>query len=131
MSDKNIDVDDLNKYESEIIDTDDIAGADIKINPDFYIHNAIVKAQGALINPNVQEGFLQFRVLVEHLETLALASNRLPIDYSARVTEFQQDAGYLAEHSTLVKSVLLSNKKLELILKQVFISKTATNILKA
>lgn len=118
-------------YEEKIIDIDEVIGTDIKINPDYYIHNAIIKAQQALINPEVKIGFMQFRILVENVEILAKAANMLPEDYEKEIEAFKATKEYKEETDTTIKSVRLANKKLQYILTEVFSAKVSTTPLKA
>jgi hypothetical protein len=53
---------DFNKFENDIIDIEEVNTTDIKINPDFYIHNIIIKGQAALVNVDLNAGMLQFRM---------------------------------------------------------------------
>lgn len=117
-------------YEKQILDVDELAGTDVKINPDYYIHNAIVKAQQALTNADVRTGFLQFRILVENVETLAQAAGMIPNDYETQLQEFKLSEEYTKEDAT-IQSVKLANTKLRIILSQVFSTKTTTAPLKA
>jgi hypothetical protein len=118
------------KFEKDIIDIDEIGGTDLKINPEFYIHNAILKAQTALTKDNTKEGFLQFIVIVEHIEVLTRAANYLPDDYEEKIKDFQDTKEYKDEEEKLNKKVKLANKKIELLMGEVFNSKTSTDPLK-
>ena len=54
-------------YEKNTFSTSDFTNVDLKINPDYYINHCLMKAQQCLVKDNVQDCFLQFRVIVEHL----------------------------------------------------------------
>lgn len=118
--------DEVNDMDNQVQDVDEINLNEIKINPDIYIHNAILKAQGSLTNPDVKVGFLQFRILVENIETLCRASSRLPPDYDKDIIAYKEEDGYKKEPDTFVKNVNLAHKKLELLLTHVFASRTST-----
>ena len=119
------------EYEKNIFNLEEFEGADIKINPDFYIHNALLKAQASLVNPDMNIGFMQFRILIENIEILARSAKMLPDGYNDILIKFkEEDKEYNSETEILVKSVKLANKKLELIMNEVFRSKVNTNSLK-
>lgn len=120
-----------NKYDAEVEDIDEIKGNDIKINSDFYIHTGILKAQEALANPDVKQGFLQYRVIIEHIEVLCKAANITTEEYETELKTFKDTEEYKKTEAELTKGVLLANKKLELLMKQVFNAKTITKNLKA
>lgn len=115
------------KYVNDkILDIDELSGTDLKINPDFYLHNAIVKAQECLVKENMKEGFAQFRIMVEHIETLCKAANMLPENYEEQVKNFKVDD----EEDSLIKAVKIGQKKLEILMTEVFESKTLVSPLK-
>jgi len=122
---------DYNKYDDEIQDIDEIVGTDIKINPDFYIHTAILKAQNCLSKENVKEGFLQFRVMVEHIQILTEAATILSDDYKKEMNKYKKTEEYEKETNDEVRLTKLANYKLKFLLKEVFSSKISTEPLKA
>jgi hypothetical protein len=111
------------KYDDEVYDIDDIGGTDIKINPDYYIHHAILKAQGCLIKDDAQSGFLQFRIMVEHIQVLASSAGLLDEEFDKSLEEFKNKDSYKNEDNKTLKSVMLANEKLRLIMDGVFSSK--------
>ena len=121
---------DFNKYDNEIIDIDEVQGTDMKINPDYYIHSALLKAQQALIKDNLQEGLLQYRILIEHIEVLCRSAGKLPSNYKTEIETFEKSEEYIKEKDNLIKSVKLATKKLELLMNEVFSSKVSTEPLK-
>lgn len=109
----------------DITGMDDLGDTDIKINPDYYIHSAILKAQASLTKENVKDGFLQFSMLVEHIEDLCRAANKVPENYEARIKErFPIDA------NSTVDMVRKANYKLRLLMSEFFSSKFASEPLK-
>lgn len=114
-----------------VSDLDEVDFGEVKINPDYYIHNAILKAQSALSNPNMKEGFIQFRLFVQHIETLCIAASMLSQDYNSKLDAFvKEDKDYLAENDSLVKNTLLSNFKMRLLMTEIFSNKTSRAPLK-
>lgn len=122
--------DDYNKLDDEIIDIDEVVGTDVKINPDYYIHNAILKAQNALNKEDVKIGFLQFRMLVEHIEVLCTAAKMIPSGYDDDLKTFRDSDDYKGDDKSVLE-VRLANKKLELLMMGVFANKTITEPLKS
>lgn len=118
-------------YEAETIDIEEVQGTDVKINPDFYIHNALLKAQNALISEDPRAGFLKYRIIIEHIEVLCIAAGMLSEDYKTVLDKFKKEnEAYIKEKDELTKSVLLANKKLLLLMSEVFTNKTLTTPVK-
>lgn len=110
-------------YEKKIIDIDEVVGTDIKINPDYYIHNAIMSAQKALADENLAEGIVKFRIFIEHIEVLSRSAGMLQHSkYEEEIEEFMKTEEYTKTEEKL-QSAKLANKKLELLMKRVFQNK--------
>lgn len=120
----------IKDYDKEIIDIDELDDIDIKINPDYYIHKALLKAQESLTKDNITEGFLQYRQFIEYIEVLCNAAGMLEEDYFIEVEKYKKTKDYTDSQKDIVKSMKLSNKKLYLMMKEVFTAKTATFKLK-
>jgi len=120
----------LPNFEDEVKEGEDILNTDIKINPDFYIHHALVNAQKSLLKEDIKEGFLQYWGFVEHIEILCKAANMLPDKYTNSLEEFKKTEEYQKEQDNFKKSVKIANKKLSLIMGEVFNRKTVTEPLK-
>lgn len=123
--------DDFNKYDNEIRDIDEIEGTDIKINPDFYIHSAIIKSQECLTKDNLKEGLIQYRLIIEQLEVLAKAADMLADNYKDLIENFKQTDEYKDEQLDYVKHALLATKKLEILCTAIFSAKVSTEPLRA
>lgn len=121
---------DFNKYDNDIVDTDEILGQDVNINPQYYIHNALIRAQKCLAKDNLQEGLVQFRFLIEHIEVLCKAANMITPEYATEIKNYIATKEYLEDKSEIAQSVKLANKKIELLMKQVFSSVASTEPLK-
>jgi hypothetical protein len=117
-----------NKYDKDIIDVDEIEGTDIKINPDFYIHTALLKMQESLHNPKMEDGLIQYQIFIEHIEILSKAAKMLSKDYETEVEKYKQTDDYIK--SPQYKNLRLAHVKLGLILKEVFSKKVATEAIK-
>lgn len=113
-------------YDQQIEDLDEIQGTDIKINPDFYIHNAVVKAQQALVSPDLRAGLIQFRMLVENIEILCKAANMIPVDYDTTISEFMKNE-HIEGNLSDTQSAKLANFKMGELFKIVFKAKVNTN----
>jgi len=120
---------DFSKAPNDIDDEiDEIGGTDLKINPDFYIHTGILKAQQLLTKENMKEGFLQYTIMTEHLESLCRSANMLDDEYKTKLAEY---IATLNETDILAKNVKIANMKIELMLTAVFNKKTMRDKLKA
>lgn len=120
--DKDLDKD-LDEF---VIDADYLDQANIEINPDLFIRNTLLKAEQALTKENVEEGFLQYWRLIEHLETLSKAANRLPSGYDESITQFKLD-NKEDKNKEIIKSVKLADYKLQLLLSEIFQAKVNKN----
>lgn len=111
-------------YLDKLGDSMEMGDPDIKISPEFYIHNAIVKAQNALVGADdYKTGVLKFVALIQNAEVIAKASGLLPDDFNKRIKEFREEAKKDGLDGTNEYFVALSNKKLELIITKVNESK--------
>lgn len=113
-------------YEKEIDEIGDFVGTDLKINPSFYIHNAILKAQEALKDEDIQQGVFKFRFFAENIEILAKAAEMIPNDYETKIADFIATDSYKKEDD-LVKHFKLANYKMQLLLGRVFSNKVTTD----
>lgn len=121
---------DFNKYDDVVIDIEDVEGVDIKINPDYYIHKAILKAQDCLSKDDIKQGYAQYRQFIEMIEVLTESANMLPENYKEEVDKFINTENAI-EQDNLTKSIKIANYKLKLIMKRVFSQKMSTEPLKA
>ena len=121
---------DYNEYESKIQDVDEVEGTDVKINFDFYMHRALIKVQDCLTKDNIKDGLMQYRLLVEHMESLSRAAMVLTKDYDEKIDEFKKSSEYTKETDDFTKSTQLAKNKLSLIMNQVFSNKVALDSVK-
>lgn len=106
--------------DQQTYDTDEVMDTDIKINPSFYIHLALIKAQDALIKDDMNEGLVQYRMIVEHLEVLCKSAKiTAEGDYELKVKGFK---GGLNEKN-IVDSAKVATYKLGLLTEDIFSSK--------
>lgn len=119
------------EYEQKLIDVDEVEGVDIKINPDFYIHKAILKSQEALTDDNLKEGLARYRIIVEHIKTICEASSLLPSDFEDQIKKHKEGKEYKDEKEEYVRNTNLATFKLKLMLQEVFKQRTITKPLKA
>jgi len=116
---------DYNAYDDKIQDVDEVSGTDVKINPDYYIHECLRNLQRALIKEDSRVGFLQFRMIAEHMEGLARSAGFLGDDYDKEIKTLNYEGSDVSAH------MKLANKKVELITERVFGSKVNTSPMKA
>lgn len=107
-----------NQYDGDSLDADEIIQTDVKINPDFYIHTALLKSQQALLNPSINEGFKQYRMFIEHIEGLCRASKIIDATYDEEIKKFEE--AEKDEKDSTIKFARISNKKIELLMREVF-----------
>jgi hypothetical protein len=119
-----------NKYDNQVKDIEEIEGTDIKINPDYYIHLALIKAQDCLVKDDVNGGFLQYVSVINYIENLCKAANMLPDNYAETITEYKQKDEYRNIKNDLTKMVRLADYKLNLLMQEVFMNKVITEPLK-
>lgn len=112
-------------------ENDDVLNTDIKINPDFYIHMAILRSQKALLAPNVSEGLLQYRLLIEQIEVICKSAGLVDeVEYTNEVKVFSEKEELQKENNPLIKSARIAGEKLRLLLKEVFNNKVHKTPLK-
>jgi len=121
----------FNKLDDKIIDVDEISGTEIKINPDYYIHTALLKAQAAIVDEDMAAGLSRFRMVVEHIEILARAAKMLPTDYDENIKTYLESEEFKEKDVDLKSGFKIANKKLGLMMSMVFSSKVSTEPLKA
>jgi hypothetical protein len=100
------------------------------INPKQHINRAIIKAQDALIKDDVKAGFLQYRILVEHIETLCKSAEYIDQEYINEIKSFQDSEEFKSEGDGIVKSIKLANKKLGMLMEVFFNAQPITSPLK-
>jgi len=101
-------------------DTEDVEDTNIKINPDFYIHNAILKAQQALLNPDFKEAHLRYSLFIEHIEMLSRAAKKIDKKYDEYIKAYMESDEYKTTPESIIKQSKLANKKLAIIMENVF-----------
>jgi hypothetical protein len=117
------------KFEGETFDEGDILeGQDLKINPDFFIHMAVLKSQQALLKDNLKEGLMQYRLLVEQVEIVCRSAGIVDDkSYEESLKRFKDKEDYKDERDALVQHALLAGEKLRLLLEFVFGNRVSTN----
>jgi hypothetical protein len=112
------------EFDDKILDFNDDTNLDVKIKPNFYIHNALLMAQRTLMfataKGTVSEGLLTYSIFIEQLEVLCRAADYLEENYEKSINDFRESKEYKDQKREEVKMAKLANKKLELIMKSVF-----------
>ena len=106
------------ELEADYGDLEALGGTDIKINPDYYIHTALLRAQKCLLKEDIKAGFLAYKVFIEHIETLCIAANMLEEDYEKQIEDYKKSVKDTKE--PLAREVKISNEKLRLMMTAVF-----------
>lgn len=122
--------------DDKIIENEDINISDVQIKPNYYIHNALVNLQTALINPDVRAGFSQYVLIIEYMETICKSAKLLPDTYADQITQFKQEIEQAkrddpeANKDLMVNMVKVANRKLEIMLTEVFANIVLTESVK-
>lgn len=116
--------------EKDLLDIDDFDALEIRNDPNIYLHHAILSLQRCLRDDNIKEGFMKYRLYAEHIEMIAKAADLLPENYDDEIRDYKLSDDYVRAGGEDVKGMRLSNKKMLLIMKQVWSNKVVTNPLK-
>ena len=93
---------------------------EIRVSPDFYMHQAIVKAIDALSgSENLKEGMIRYRLLIEQLEMLCRAVGRLDPAYYEEIEAYRKGPEYAAQGEDYARSFMLAQKKFDLIMQRI------------
>ena len=104
-------------FENNIdIDTDTLSNTEIRINPSFYQHLNLLKAQDSLVKDDVKAGMLQYFVNAEHMEVLCRASNNLPPQYDEDIKAIKK----ITNEDDLIGMARAATKKYEILLSYLF-----------
>lgn len=109
-------------------DPEMFGNTDIKINPDYYIHTALLRAQKALLKEDLKGGFLAYKIFIEHIENLCLAAKMLQDDYEVVIKDFKE--GLEDTREPLAKDIKVANYKLRIMMTNVFDRKEIKTALK-
>jgi len=122
--------DDFSKIDDGFDDIgDDSSYADMKINPSYYIHLALVKSQECFLNPMLSDGWVRFQFLTLYLESLCRSASLLDDKYDTFVKSFSLSEEYL-QSDVKYRSVLLSIKKQEFLTSAIFGNRTIVSAVK-
>jgi len=122
-----------NNIDNDIVDIDEMDAAENKINPEIYIHQALIRAQQCLVNPNIQDGFMQYRIIVEHIESLCKSAKIITNEViykeniDKQIKELKESNVGL---SSLELNTKMANLKLQLLTEQIFKNKVINISLK-
>lgn len=123
-------IQDLEDYSKTVENIDEIDGKDMTLKPDFYIHTALLKAQQALSDDELKDGILKFRIFIEHIQSLLKAAGSFDEEtFNKEIADFKSSEGYKSETNEFVKHAQIANKKIELLLGQIFSAGTMTGSL--
>ena len=117
------------EIQNQVHDVSELTDTDIKINPDFYIHTGLLKAQQALLKDNLKEGYLQFCTLIDNIEVLCRASSMIDEEYDLKIQEYKSKKE-IAKLDPIQQMVKVHNKMLEYMMFEVFNKKPLIQPLK-
>jgi len=117
--------DDKNLFDDDILDFDDNMDTDVKIRAPFYIHTALLLAQRTLMfataKSSASDGILTYTVFIEHIETICKSAGYIDVDlYKQQIKEFEEEEKKSDNKNESIRIARRANKKLELLMTQVF-----------
>ncbi len=116
--------DDFKDYEKEVMDFDELGSStEVKVNPQYYIHSSLMKISKVFEEDDLKVWSIKYRQIVEHIEILCKAAKMQPDDYDEKLRGFMNSESYKKKEGH-AKSFSLAEKKLSLLLGEVFESKT-------
>lgn len=106
--------------ENFMLDFKDEPNRDVHITLNFYVNNALLMAQRVLLfsvgKTSVEDGILAYRVLIEQIEVLCRANDKLPENYDNDIADFEKKL----KDNTVSRHATIANKKLELLMRKIF-----------
>lgn len=114
---------DIEKYNIDIDESK--LPSDIRINPEYYIHFALLKAQNCFLKDNAEIGFSQYLMYIDHIENLCDAAGILSTRYLEKLNTYKESAEFKENKDRdIIKLIKLANKKLNYLLYEVFSNRT-------
>ena len=125
--------DDFN-IEKSIMEYEDEYSYDGHLKPNTYIHFAIISSQKVLLASSLKgsfnDGVLSYAILIEQIENMCKAAGYIDEEnYNKLIGEFKSSEDYL-NNDKLISIAKLANKKLYLLMKEVFSKSTIHSPLK-
>lgn len=112
------------QYEKEVIDSDKLYMVDGEINTNKYIDITVQRALSCLSKDDSQIGFFQYIILVNNLEGQCRSMGKLSDEYKEDLKKFTDSEEYKnTDEKNFKKDLKLANKKFELIMRELNISK--------
>lgn len=117
--------------QDDYIITDDIDMSDVRVNPEYYIHTGILRAQIALgMSDDYKEGVKKFVAFVEHIESIAKGFMDLKdSEYADKIKE-EKEKDVDSNQDIYLRLMRIANKKIELLMRNIKGTKTITSIAK-
>lgn len=112
-------MEELPEYKDHVIDEDEVLKTNLKINPDFYLHLAIVQCQKAISGEDPKQNMIKFWAAVELLESITRSSGELPEGYEKEIDKIRDNDVDDADR----KMWMINRRKYELCIKAAFDSK--------
>lgn len=130
MSKKNYEIPQLEEFDKEVLDLDELPGTDSKITAVYYLHLIITKIIHCMSKDDTKLGLLQTRMLVELAEIIAEKDSKIPQDYKEQVQKYIESKEY-KDSTPESRSNKLANHKLKLICGELFKQQTLIMPIKA
>lgn len=106
-------------FQGKTFDEIDELGTDLKINPDYYIHKAIVKAQDCFDGVGLKEGMAKFRIFINQLEIISKACGNVHKDYNDKVRHYVESEDFKRITDEEYKGFKIAEYKFKLIMEDI------------
>lgn len=118
--------------DDEVITLDELDRVNaVGLEPEIHISSAMIRLQKMLLAPDLKEGMLRFRFMTEYILVLSRASKNVPPDFEEQIKAFKETPEYKEKSNDYhAASILLSMRKLEIILTYIFDAKQYTGPMK-
>lgn len=115
-------------YDGQFEDLENLMVEPIDLNPRYYMHFAVLNLQKCLAFENLKEGIIRFNLMVTHIEIIAKAANLIPDQ-----EKYENELKKIKKKSDEIEMYYehrLANKKLQLLLKEVFMNREMRTAMK-
>lgn len=113
-------------YENKVLDADSLTGVEMEVKPEFHIHMALLGLTKCMTSDNIQEGFMKYRILVEHLQSICEATDKInPTTLNKEIDDFIKDKKI--DMNKEEDKIKVAQFKLKLLMKAIYSMRTDTS----
>jgi hypothetical protein len=120
----------LPNFEDEVKDEDITLDPEVIISPSYFVNLALINAQNCLLKPDLKEGLIRFKLIVEYMESTCRAMRIIDTDYDDKIKAFTNESAYIDEKEAIAKQTKLAFKKLYLMEERFFRKREIKDALK-